>query len=65
MNTHEKLAAHLAEREITDKAFAERIGVSKWRMSKIRNGRARPNLDEAAAIEKATGGKIKASAWAR
>jgi transcriptional regulator with XRE-family HTH domain len=59
----EQLKAYLARERLTCTAFAERLGVHPSVVSRYCTGVLRPDLDRAFAIEDATRGKVKVSAW--
>ena len=47
----------------TQREIAIEIGMDASRYCALENARARPGLDHAVAIERVTGGKVKASDW--
>lgn len=60
---HRDLVVWMAEEDIQVKEFASRIGCSAIYLSQIRTGTALPGRAFANAIERETGGRIKASDW--
>ena len=58
-----KLDEHLKQNSIRRRDFAEQIGVHESVLSRFCNGLARPALDTAFAIERATDGAVPASSW--
>ena len=60
MNT---LDDHLKQNNIRRRDFAAEIGVHESVLSRFCNGLARPALDTAFAIERATNGAVPASSW--
>ena len=61
----EHLAEYLADNGITQREFAESINVDPSVVSRFLKKRVRPGLDTAFAIERATGGRVKAESWAK
>ena len=59
-----QLQAYLSDTGTPQARFAEMIGISRAYMSELVAGTKTPSLSVASAIERATGGSIKASAWA-
>ena len=59
------LAQYLAESRITQRKFAEMIGIDKSVVSRIAAGATLPSLETAIAIERASGGAVPANAWLR
>lgn len=57
------LTEYRAENGINQRAFSEMVGVHKSIISKIESGVAKPGLDLAARIERATDGQVKAISW--
>ena len=57
------LDEHLKQNGIRRRDFAEEIGVHESVLSRYCNGLARPALDTAFAIERATAGAVPASSW--
>ncbi|WP_246252053.1 helix-turn-helix domain-containing protein [Ancylobacter pratisalsi] len=55
------LANYLAANELTDAAFAERIGRERSFVTRLRTGRATPSLATVAAIQVATNGAVTAT----
>lgn len=55
-----KLSAYLAAEGLTDADFAERIGVNRSTVSRLRRTGQRPAFDTLNAIAAATGGKVTA-----
>lgn len=58
-----KLQHHLETNQIARRDFAETIGVDQSVLSRFCRGLARPGLDKAVAIERATDGAVPASYW--
>jgi DNA-binding transcriptional regulator YdaS (Cro superfamily) len=58
-----KLQEHLKSNRISIRDFAARIGVHDSVLSRFSRGLARPSLDTAFAIERATNGAVPASSW--
>lgn len=58
-----KLPAYRAEHGLSQRAFADLIGVHKSIISKIEAGNARPGLALAGRIERETGGAVPAMSW--
>lgn len=58
-----KLQKHLETNNIGRNEFAELIGVDQSVLSRFCRSLARPGLDNAVAIERATGGAVPASYW--
>jgi len=58
-----KLQHHLETNHIARREFADRIGVDQSVLSRFCRGLARPGLDKAVAIERATDGAVPASYW--
>jgi transcriptional regulator with XRE-family HTH domain len=59
----QKLRDFLSENNIARRDFAAQIGVDQSVLSRFCNDQARPGLETAVRIERATGGIIPASAW--
>ncbi len=59
-----KLSIWLAEKRMSQKDFAEKIGVSVWQLSRYINGAKTPSKAMRDKIEEATGGKVRSSQWA-
>lgn len=57
------LDEHLKQNNIRRRDFAAEIGVHESVLSRFCNGLARPALDTAFAIERATNGAVPASSW--
>ena len=57
-----RLGAYLRERSMTQREFAERIGVSRSYLSMLISGSKIPSLKIATKIEKETGGEVTAIA---
>lgn len=55
-----KLSKYLTDNDITDAAFAARVGLSQSHVSRLKRGVSMPSWDAVAAIEKATKGAVKA-----
>lgn len=58
-----KLKHHLKTTGTARKDFADLIGVDQSVLSRFCNNLARPGLDKAVAIERATGGAVPATYW--
>lgn len=58
-----KLREHLKEKRITQRAFADRVGVSKAYMSEIASGLKVPSLEVAVRIQRATDGDVAVESW--
>ncbi|MBV7408184.1 helix-turn-helix transcriptional regulator [Maritimibacter sp. DP1N21-5] len=48
---------------MTRTAMAEALGIGRAYLSLLENGRKRPSLELAFAIERATNGEVPASSW--
>lgn len=59
----QKLADHLRKTGMTQLEFAELAGVPGPQVSMWLSGRRRPGLESAFKIERATGGKVRATDW--
>ena len=57
-----RLGTYLRERRMTQREFAERIGVSRSYLSMLISGSKIPSLKIATKIEKETGGEVTAIA---
>jgi predicted transcriptional regulator len=57
------LAEYLADNEQTYVAFAKILGVTDSAVWRWANGQRKPGLNEAYAIERATGGAVPAIYW--
>lgn len=57
------LRTYLAAEGVTQVRFAEMIGVQQSMVSRLLKGKARPSLETAVAIERATGGAVPAATW--
>lgn len=58
-----KLQKHLEDNKIGRRDFADLIGVDQSVLSRFCRGLARPGLDKAVAIERATDGAVPAAYW--
>lgn len=58
-----KLQKHLEDNKIGRRDFADLIGVDQSVLSRFCRGLARPGLDKAVAIERATQGAVPAAYW--
>jgi transcriptional regulator with XRE-family HTH domain len=58
-----KFSDWLKSSGLTQKEFAERIGVTQSAISHLRNNRKRPSFELMVKIEKATKGKVKLNDW--
>jgi len=56
-----KLDQYLADRKLTDAAFAALVGMSQSQVNRLRRGLSQPSWDTAALIEHTTGGKVSAA----
>ena len=59
----EKLRAYLCTARVTQRSFADVIGLSRSHLNEIISGRKRPSLDVAFAIARATSGAVPVEAW--
>ena len=59
----EKLREYLCNAGVTQRAFAETVGLSRSHLNEIISGRKRPSLDLAFAIARATSGTVSVEAW--
>lgn len=57
------LADFLMQTNMSQAKLADQIGVSRAYMSQLVGGTKTPSLSVAVAIERATGGRIKAADW--
>lgn len=57
------LVSFLKSREITQKDFAEQIGVTPGYLSALLSGKKTPSLTVAVQIEQVTGGDVPAWSW--
>ena len=57
------LKDYLDRHELTNIGFARKSGVDTTKISKFANGHARPSLDNAYKIFKASQGKVKLDDW--
>jgi len=57
------LRSYLRSRDEKPSAFAVRAEINESTLFHILSGRRSPGLEKALAIERATGGKVPASAW--
>lgn len=55
-----KLEAYLKMAKLSDSEFADRLGCHRTEIWNYRTGRRMPRADTAAAIEKATKGRVRA-----
>lgn len=60
-----KLRQWLEQTKTTQLQLAELTGISQTQLTKYVNGLVQPGIDNAAAIEKATGGAVTFSSWVR
>lgn len=60
-----QLALYLSTNSISQRQFAESISLDPSVVSRFLRGEARPGLDTAFLIERATGGEVKAESWAK
>ena len=58
-----KLKHYLEDNKIARRDFAALIGVDQSVLSRFCNDLARPGLEKAVAIERATGGEVPAAFW--
>jgi transcriptional regulator with XRE-family HTH domain len=54
---------YLTESGVKQSEFAERVGITQGMVSRLAHNLASPSLELAVAIERETGGAIKASDW--
>lgn len=59
----EKLRAYLCSAGVTQRSFADAVGLSRSHLNEIISGRKRPSLDLAFAIARATSGAVTVDAW--
>ncbi|WP_411838689.1 helix-turn-helix transcriptional regulator [Paracoccus sp. ME4] len=59
----EKLRAYLCSARVTQRSFADVVGLSRSHLNEIISGRKRPSLDVAFAIARATSGAVPVDAW--
>lgn len=59
----DRLAKHLEELGIAQRAFAARVGCSPSHLSDILSGRRAPGLSLAVAIQRETNGAVPVDAW--
>lgn len=57
------LFAYLDSNKIRQADFAERVGTTQGLISRLVGGRAKPSLDLAVRIQRATDGQVRADAW--
>lgn len=57
------LTAYLTAHEITQDAFARRIGLTQATVSRLCLGERAPSIRTAGLIERATGGAVPAAVW--
>lgn len=55
------LADYFHKNAVEQQVFAQKVGISKSLLSRIKNGERTPRVAVAKRIEKATGGKVKAT----
>jgi transcriptional regulator with XRE-family HTH domain len=55
------LAEYMAEIGIKDEPMAKMIGLKRSMVTRLRNGTAKPSFNTLIAIERVTGGKVRAS----
>lgn len=53
----------VTESGLSQVTWARRLGISEGYLSDLVNGKRRPSLAVAAAIERATGGRVTATSW--
>jgi len=58
-----KLKSYLAGAEMTQRAFADMIGIHDSVVSRFISGGAKPSLKTAGIIEKVTRGEVPANCW--
>jgi len=63
MKTHTRLQNWLDANNVRQSALADRCGYDRGNFNRILRGTARPTLPLAAAIERETGGVIRAVEW--
>ena len=59
------LQQYIDAHDMTGRAFALAIGTSEATVSRLLNGKMRPGLELAAAIERETGGNVPAVSWVK
>jgi len=59
----EKLKSYMAGAKVTQKAFADMIGIHESVVSRFISGSAKPSLKTAGIIEQVTRGKVPAGCW--
>lgn len=59
------LHSYLTTQKVSQARLAELVGVSRAYMSELVGGTKTPSLSVAAAIERATRGKVKAVSWVK
>lgn len=55
-----KLSTWLSDQKLSDKAFADRLGVAPSTVHRLKNGERSPSIDLLARIEKETAGAVTA-----
>jgi transcriptional regulator with XRE-family HTH domain len=58
-----KLATYIKDAGISQREFADRIGVDYSIVSRLARDGMRPSLDLAVRIERETGGEVPATSW--
>jgi transcriptional regulator with XRE-family HTH domain len=58
------LSEYLSDKQISDKAAAEALGIDRSTVANLRTGRRRPSIAIAAKIEAWTKGKVRAATFA-
>lgn len=58
-----KLTSYLAKKKIDQKTFASMINTTQATLSRVINGKFKPTLELAVAIEKVTNGKVRCEDW--
>lgn len=56
-----KLETFISDNGMTDAEFGVLVGLSQSQVNRLKRGKSRPSWDALIAIEKATGGKVKAA----
>lgn len=57
------ITEYMKSEGLTQRETARRLGMDEGQFSRYVNGRQRPGIPTAVAIEKATGGKVDVSSW--
>lgn len=62
-NDMEKLSSYLSSQKITQRQFAEAVGVDQSVVSRLTRLEMMPSLELAVKIQNATGGAVPATSW--